>query len=164
MNDHIAATFHASHYYHLVGEPTPKAAAMIERIMSDQKSDGSWSLHMPSRDRHATFDVVFTLRHEGQGRADCEAAIQRAARWALSCRNADGGFGHYPGSTSDADANYFQVGTLVMAGFLKPVDPLPPDPHLLSWGHLMPTRSTKGAVDERHWQLEGWVGGVAFSP
>jgi prenyltransferase beta subunit len=73
----------------------------------------------------------------GQVREDCRRAIARAARWALSCRNADGGFGHFPGSTSDADAVYFHVGTLVMAGALKPVDPLPADAHLLGWGHLM---------------------------
>ena len=41
-------------------------------------------------------------------------------------------------SASDADAYYFQIGVLVMAGFLKPADPLPPDAALLSWGHLMP--------------------------
>ena len=142
LNNHIAATFHAAHYYRLVGEPTPMADRMIERVLRDQKRDGSWLLNMPSRDRHATFDAVFTLRQLGHERADCRAAIERAARWALSCRNADGGFGHFPGSTSDADANYFQVGTLVMAGFLKPTEPLPPDAHLLSWGHLMPLPGT----------------------
>lgn len=139
LNNHIAATFHAAHYYRLVGEPTPMAERVVERVLRDQKRDGSWLLNLPSRDRHATFDAVFTLRQLGHERVDCRAAIERAARWALSCRNADGGFGHFPGSMSDADANYFQVGTLVMAGFLKPVEPLPNDPHLLSWGHLMPT-------------------------
>jgi Prenyltransferase and squalene oxidase repeat len=138
LHDHIAATFHAAHYYRLVGEPTPKGLQIIARTLRDQNSDGSWLLNMPSRDRHATFDAVFTLHQLGSGRADCRAAIDKAARWALACRNADGGFGHFPGSTSDADANYFQIGTLVMAGILKPVDPLPKDPHLLSWGHLMP--------------------------
>jgi geranylgeranyl transferase type-2 subunit beta len=138
LNDHVAATFHAAHYYRLVGEPTPKAAQMVSRMLRDQKPDGSWMLNMPSRDRHATFDAVFTLHQLGQDRADCRSAIDRAARWSLSCRNADGGFGHFPGSTSDADAIYFQVGTLVMAGFLKPFEPPPKDPHLLSWGHLMP--------------------------
>jgi geranylgeranyl transferase type-2 subunit beta len=138
LNDHIAATFHASHYYRLIGQETPMSRQMVARVLRDQKPDGSWMLNMPSRDRHATFDAVFTLRHEGRGREDCRAAIERAARWALSCRNTDGGFGHFPGSTSDADAVYFHVGTLVMAGELKPSDPLPKDPHLLSWGHLMP--------------------------
>jgi geranylgeranyl transferase type-2 subunit beta len=138
LNNHIAATFHVAHYHRLVGDPTPMAERIIERVLRDQKPDGSWLLNMPSRDRHATFDAVFTLRQLGDQRADCRAAIERAARWALSCRNADGGFGHFPGSTSDADANYFQIGTLVMAGILKPAEPLPPEAHLLSWGHLMP--------------------------
>lgn len=164
MNNHIAATFHASHYYRLVGEETPRAKEMVARILRDQKANGSWLLHMPGRDRHATFDAVFTLRHEGKNTPECRAAIEKAAAWALSCRNADGGFGHFPGSTSDADANYFQVGTLVMAGVLKPVDPLPVEPHLLSWGHLMPV------VDQREhapaWSLAmpGWVAGVALNP
>ncbi len=138
LNDHIAATFHAAHYYRLIGEPTPMADEIVERVLRDQKSDGSWLLNLPSRDRHATFDAVFTLRQLGSGRSDCKIAMEKAARWALSCRNADGGFGHFPGSTSDADANYFQVGTLVMAGFLEPASPRPADAHLLSWGHLMP--------------------------
>src|SRR5262249_17358989 len=116
LHDHIAATFHASHYYRLIGEETPRAEDMVARVLRDQKPDGSWLLNMPSRDRHATFDAVFTLVHEGQGRADCRAAVGRAARWALACRNADGGFGHFPGSTSDAAAGDFQVGALVMAG------------------------------------------------
>ena len=138
LNDHIAATFHAAHYYHLIGETTPMAHQIIERVLRDQKSDGSWMLNLPSRDRHATFDAVFTLHQLGPDRADCQTAIQKATRWTLSCRNPDGGFGHFPGSPSDADANYFQAGLLVMSGFLKPTAPLPPDPHLLSWGHLMP--------------------------
>jgi len=138
LNNHIAATFHAAHYHRLIGEPTPMADKIIARVLREQKPDGSWLLNMPSRDRHATYDAVFTLHQLGAGRTECRAAVERAARWALSCRNADGGFGHFPGSTSDADANYFQAGTLVMAGFLKPVDPLPPDAHLLSWGHVMP--------------------------
>jgi hypothetical protein len=33
---------------------------------------------------------------------------------------------------------YFQVGVLVMAGVLKPVEPPPADPQLLGWGHLLP--------------------------
>ncbi len=164
LNDHIAATFHASHYYRLIGEETPKAREMVARILRDQKPDGSWLLHMPSRDRHATFDAVFTLVHEGQGRADCRVAIQRAARWALSCRNADVGFGHFPGSTSDADAVYFQVGTLVMAGYLKPADPPPKDPHLLSWGHLMLPSKPRHNAARLALALPGWVAAVAFSP
>lgn len=164
MNDHVAATFHASHYYSLVGEETPKSQEMVARILRDQKPDGSWLINMPSRDRHATFDAVFTLLHEGGDREDCRAAIQRAAKWALSCRNADGGFGHYRGSTSDADAIYFQIGTLVMAGYLKPANPLPTDPHLLSWGHLIPTADARKAQAKHSIALPGWVGSVAFNP
>jgi prenyltransferase beta subunit len=162
LNDHVAATFHASHYYALVGDPTPKSQQMVERMLRDQKADGSWMLNLPARDRHATFDAVFTLLHEGHDRADCRMAIERAARWALSCRNADGGFGHFPGSTSDADAVYFQVGTLVMAGFLKPAQPIPDDPHLLSWGHLMPVRQRPPANERIIIPQRGWVAGVAL--
>jgi geranylgeranyl transferase type-2 subunit beta len=164
LNDHIAATFHASHYYHLVGEPTPKVPAMLSRVLADQAPDGGWMLNRPSRDRHATFDAVFTLYHEGHGRKDCQDAIGRAAQWALSCRNDDGGFGHFPGSTSDADAVYFQVGALVMAGVLRPAEPLPADPHLLSWGHLMPIRSAKANREVLAAHFGGWVGATAFAP
>lgn len=163
-NDHVAATFHASHYYRLVGEETPRAKEMVARILRDQKADGSWLLNMPARDRHATFDAVFTLVQEGGDSPPCRAAIRRAGRWALSCRNPDGGFGHYPGSPSDADAVYFQVGTLVMAGMLKPADPLPRDPHLLSWGHLMPVARKRQHAPRLSFALPGWVSGVAFSP
>src|SRR2546426_1917891 len=143
LNEHIAATFHAVHYYRLIGEPTPLAAQIIERTLRDQKPDGSWLLNMPSRDRHATFDAVFALRQLGGDREDCRTAIGKGVHWALTCRNSDGGFGHFPGSTSDADANYFQAGTLVMAGHLKTVNPLPSDSHLLTWGHLMPLPDAK---------------------
>jgi prenyltransferase beta subunit len=137
LHDHIAATFHAVHYYRLLGEATPKAEAIRTRVLREQKPDGSWLLNEPSRDRHATFDAVFVLRQLGKDRPACRRAVARAAAWAQSCRNADGGFGHFPGSPSDADAVYFQVGTLVMAGVLKPAERLPRDPHLLGWGHLL---------------------------
>jgi geranylgeranyl transferase type-2 subunit beta len=139
LNDHIAATFHAVHYDRLLGVATPKPDAMLARVLREQKRDGSWLLNPPARDRHATFDACFVLKQLDEDRPDCRRALDRAAQWALSCRNADGGFGHFPGSTSDADAVYFQVGTLVLAGFLKPADPPPADPHLLGWGHLFPT-------------------------
>jgi geranylgeranyl transferase type-2 subunit beta len=138
VGDHVAATFHAVHYYRLLGEPTPKGQAILKRLLRDQKADGSWLINRPSRDRHATFDAAFCLRQLGKGRPDCRQALARAAAWALKCRNADGGFGHFPGSTSDADAVYFQAGTLVLAGFLRPARDLPQDAHLLGWGHLFP--------------------------
>ena len=138
LHEHIAATFHASHYYRLTNRDTPKADAMVKRTVREQKADGSWLKNPPARDRHATFDAVFVLRQLGGDAENVKKAIAKAADWALACRNADGGFGHFPGSTSDIDACYFQVGTLVIAGVLKPIDPLPPDPHLLGWGHLFP--------------------------
>jgi prenyltransferase beta subunit len=142
-NNHVAATFHMVHYLRLLQEQPPKADAMIQRVLRDQKPDGSWLLNPPARDRHATFDAVFILHQLGTNRPDCRKAIDKAAKWALSCRNPDGGFGHFPGSPSDADAVYFQVGVLVMSGYLKPADPLPADPHLLSWGHLMPCKVSR---------------------
>jgi prenyltransferase beta subunit len=138
VRDHIASTFHLVHYYRLIGEDVPKHDAIVKRVLRDQKQDGSWTLNPPSWDVHAGFDAVFVLKQLGKDRADCRLAIDKAARWALKCRNADGGFGHFPGRTSDIDAVYFQVGTLVMAGYLKPVDRLPKDAHLLGWGHLFP--------------------------
>ena len=140
MHNHVANTFHLAHYYSLMKEPTPLAEALIARILKDQKADGGWLINPLARDRHATFDAVFTLKHLGRQRPDCQRATARAGRWALSCRNADGGFGHYPGSPSDWDAVYFQVGTLVMAGVLPPARPLPSDARLLGWGHLLAGR------------------------
>jgi geranylgeranyl transferase type-2 subunit beta len=140
LHDHVASTFHAAHYYRLVGEDVPKGEAMLRKTLKVQKPDGSWMLNPPARDRHAGFDAAFIIRQLGGDRPECRAALDRAGKWALSCRNTDGGFSHFPGSTSDADACFFHVGTLVMAGVLKPVDPPPPDARLLGWGHLMPTR------------------------
>jgi geranylgeranyl transferase type-2 subunit beta len=138
IGEHVASTFHAVHYYRLVGEKTPKADLIVKRVLKEQHKNGSWFINPPARDRHAGFDAVFTLRQLAADRQDVHAAIDKAVKWVLTCRNDDGGFGHYPGSTSDMDAVYFHVGALVMAGYLKPVDPLPSDPHLLCWGHLMP--------------------------
>jgi geranylgeranyl transferase type-2 subunit beta len=137
IHDHVASTFHAVHYYRLIGEKTPKAEKILTRVLKDQRADGSWLINMPSRDRHATFDAAFIIRQLGKGPA-AQRALRRAAEWALSCRNEDGGFGHFPGSPSDADACYFQVGTLVLAGWLTPAKTAPKDGRLLGWGHLFP--------------------------
>ena len=140
LHEHVAATFHAAHYYRLTDRDTPKAEPMVKRTLLDQKPDGSWVRNPPSRDRHATFDAVFILKQLGGGKEGVQAAMDLAGQWALSCRNRDGGFGHLPGSPSDLDACYFQLGTLVQSGWLKPVEPLPADPQLLGWGHLMPVK------------------------
>ncbi|MCI0378865.1 MAG: hypothetical protein L0215_14760, partial [Gemmataceae bacterium] len=86
MKNHIAATFHVAHYYALMGEPTPLAEPILRRMLKDQKEDGSWLINPPARDRHASFDGVFTLVHLGKDRKDCKDAVARAANWALSCR------------------------------------------------------------------------------
>ena len=140
INDHVAATFHAAHYYRLVGEEVPRADAMLKRVLRDQKADGSWMLNAPARDRHASFDAAFIIRQLGGDKPEAKKSLEKVAKWSLTCRNADGGFGHYPGSTSDADACFFHVGTLVMSGWLKPANPLPKDAHLLGWGHLFPVK------------------------
>jgi len=140
LHEHVASTFHAVHYYRLVGDQTPKADLIVRRVLKDQNKDGSWFINPPARDRHATFDAVFTLRHLAGSSKEVVAALRKTTQWVLSCRNADGGFGHFPGSTSDMDALYFHLGALVMTGYLKPVEPLPRDPHLLGWGHLMPVK------------------------
>jgi hypothetical protein len=140
LHNHIAATFHLAHYYGLMDEKTPLADKIVARALRDQKADGSWWINPPARDRHATFDAVFTLVQLGKGTPECQKAIARAGQWSLRCRNADGGFGHYPGSPSDADAVYFHVGTLVMAGYLQPAGNLPAEAKLWGWGHLFPKR------------------------
>ncbi len=136
-NDHVAATFHASHYYRLVGEETPRSKEMVARVLRDQKPDGSWFLNMPGRDRHATFDAVFTLVHEGHEfarGAECRrprrqvgsVVPQRRRRLRPLPRR----------STSDAERYLLPSRhTRHGGGSLKPsADPLPRDPHLLSMG------------------------------
>src|ERR1035438_6108440 len=39
LGDHLAATFHMAHYFRLVGEPTPRARKMVERVLRSQKPD-----------------------------------------------------------------------------------------------------------------------------
>jgi geranylgeranyl transferase type-2 subunit beta len=137
LGDHVAATFHMAHYFRLIGQPTPKAAEMVRRVLADQKPDGGWNIKAPDWDVHACFDAVFILRQLGGESQAVRQAIQKAADWALGCRNADGGFAHYPGRHSDMDAVYFQFGTLIQAGRLPAARRDLPDAHVLSWGHAM---------------------------
>jgi prenyltransferase beta subunit len=137
LGDHVAATFHMAHYFRLVGQPTPRAARMAQRVLRDQRSDGGWNIKEPDWDVHACFDAVFILRQLG-GKSDAvRRAIQKAADWALTCRDSHGGFGHFPGWHSDMDAVYFQFGTLIQAGRLPTAKLDLPDGHTLSWGHAM---------------------------
>lgn len=137
LGGHVAAAFHMAHFFRLLGEPTPKAAAMVERCLADQQPDGGWNVKAPNWDVHACFDAIFILRQLGGDDPRCRRAIERGTRWALRCRNADGGFGHYPGWHSDMDAVYFQFGALVQAGLIRSARTDLPYAHTLSWGHAM---------------------------
>ncbi len=137
LGDHVASTFHLVHFLRLIGESTPKGAQIVERVLRDQRPNGGWQLKDPAWDVHACFDAVFILRQLGENSDKCRAAIDKAANWALSCRNADGGFGHYPGLPSDMDAVYFQFGTLIQAGRIPGTNFNLPDAETLSWGYVM---------------------------
>ncbi len=137
VGDHVAATFHLAHYFRLIGQPIPKAGQMVARVLRDQKPDGGWNIKEPDWDVHACFDAVFILRQLGGESEPVRKAMERAADWALSCRNQDGGFGHYPTWHSDMDAVYFQFGTLIQCARITPSKRDSPDAHTLSWGHAM---------------------------
>lgn len=137
LGDHVASSFHMAHYFRLAGQPTPKGDLMVRRVLRDQKPDGGWNIKEPDWDVHACFDAVFILRQLGGAREDARRAIQKGAGWALTCRNTDGGFGHFPNRHSDMDAVYFQFGTLIQAGRVPAAKQDLPDAHTLSWGHAM---------------------------
>lgn len=138
LQDHVASTFHAAHYFRLMGEATPKADAMVNRVLHDQKDDGSWHLREPDWDVHACFDALYILRQLGDpGDSRIKEAYKKATAWVLQCRKPDGGFTHFPdGTHSDMDAVYFQTGALVQSGFLRTKDNLK-DEAILGWGHAM---------------------------
>lgn len=132
----VPSTFHLVHFFRLIGEPTPKASSIVRQILQEQQPDGGWNIpNTPAA--HACFDAVFVLRQIGGGSAACHAAIHRAADWAFSCRNPDGGFGEFPGWHSDMDAVYFKFGTLIQAGRIPGSNFNLPDAETLSWGHAM---------------------------
>ena len=137
LQNHIAATYHMAHFYRLIGEETPRAKEMLARALKDQKPDGGWNIHEPDWDVHACFDAVFVVRQLGGDSAACKDSVDRAAGWALRCRNADGGFAHYPTWHSDMDAVYFNFGTLIQAGRIPGTRFDLADAHTLSWGHAM---------------------------
>ncbi len=138
LQDHVAATFHAAHYFRLTGRPTPKAGFMVERVLREQQDDGSWHLFEKAWDVHACFDALFILKQLGdQQDPRIRKAYKKAHEWILSCRQPDGGFTHFPDETqSDMDAVYFQVGGLVESGYLKVGRDLNNE-EILGWGHAM---------------------------
>jgi len=137
IQDHVAATFHTAHFFRLIGKRTPKAEAMVRRTVRDQKEDGGWNFKAPDWDVHACFDALFILRQLGDDAPDVRRAIEKGGRWALSCRNPDGGFGHYPGRHADMDAVYFNFGAAIQAGLVPGARTDSPDAHTLGWGHAM---------------------------
>jgi geranylgeranyl transferase type-2 subunit beta len=150
VGNHVAATFHMAHYFRLLGQPTPRASQMVARVLRDQKATGGWNIKEPDWDVHACFDAVFILRQLGGNSEPVLEAMEKAADWALGCRNEDGGFGHYPGRHSDMDAVYFQFGTLIQCGRVSAAKRDLPDANTLSWGHAMqPGRVYVGACAGR---------------
>jgi prenyltransferase beta subunit len=148
VGNHVAATFHMAHYFRLIGQPTPKASQMVARVLRDQKSDGGWNIKQLDWDVHACFDAVFILRQLGGDAEPVRKAIEKAADWALACRNADGGFGHYPTWHSDLDAVYFQFGTLIQCGRIPGARLDLRDAQTLSWGHAMqPGKVYSGGIE-----------------
>jgi hypothetical protein len=77
------------------------------------------------------------LRQLGVESEPVRKAIEKAADWAMTCRNVDGGFRHYPGWHSDMDAVYFQFGTLIQAGHVSGAKVDLADTHTLSCDHAM---------------------------
>lgn len=143
---HIASTFHFVRHARLTNVRVPFAGEILEKTFSLQRPNGSFNnMPDPDWDVHATFDGCFIIRQLGAllgQRARTSRAIKAAGKYALRCRNADGGFGHFPGRKSDIDAVYFHAGTLVMAGVL-PARRVPRDlAKVLGWGHLFPVPAT----------------------
>jgi len=137
IQDHVAATFHAAHFFRLIGKPTPRSSEMVDRTLHDQTKPGGWDIKDPDWDVHACFDALFILRQLGGGEPRVREAVRRAGQWAGQCQNDDGGFGHYPGKHSDMDALYFNFGSLIQAGIVPIPRPDRPDAHMLGWGHAM---------------------------
>jgi prenyltransferase beta subunit len=148
LSNHVASTFHAAHYFRLIGQPTPKANEMINRVLKDQMEDGSWHFNDPDWDVHACFDALFILRQLGDPLDPrIQKAFKNAANWILQCRKPDGGFSHYPDDTfSDVDAVYFHAGGLVEAGYV----PMPANlvnEEILGWGHAMNPEKRYSCID-----------------
>ncbi len=139
---HVASTFHFVRHALLSRQRLPQARDILKKTLSLQRRNGSFNVMPdPDWDVHATFDGCFIVRQLGARlgwKREYTRALKKAARFALSCRNRDGGFGHFPGYPSDMDACYFHAGTMVMAGELRR-EPVPDDlGRVLGWGHVFP--------------------------
>ncbi len=56
LGNHVAATFHMAHFFRLIGRPTPRGDAMVQRTLTDQKADGGFG-HFPGW--HSDMDAVY---------------------------------------------------------------------------------------------------------
>ncbi len=133
--------FHTIRFFKLCGQPIPFEEKALKTFLAAQESNGSWS----RGGVHGNFDAIVAIRIlDGQHTHD--AAIQRAADWAETCLQADGGFNHFgndappelaqhAGAPSEVDACYFHVATLVMAGRLP--NHIPPENNWIGWGHSL---------------------------
>ncbi len=148
LSNHVASTFHAAHYFRLIGESIPKATEMSARVINDQKDDGSWRLFEPDWDVHACFDALFILRQiRDSDDPMIQSAYRKANDWILKCRKPDGGFSHFPDEKiSDMDAVYFHVGGLVETGYLKVLPDLKNE-EVMGWGHAMNPKKKYSCVD-----------------
>ena len=133
MDNHIAATFHPVHYDRLTGQADPKADAIVARPARPEA--GRELADQPAGARPARH-LRRGLRPEPAGRrpARVPAGDREGCRLGLDLPQRGRRLRPLPRQPSDADAVYFQVGTLVMAGVLRTIEPPPADPHLLGWG------------------------------
>jgi len=133
-------TFHAARFFHLAGKRIPMGEKIADTFLRVQENDGSWKLGGV----HGTFDACVTLRMLFDDESKYRGAIERAAGWALTCQQEDGGFNHFGGKAiegfvdnapSEMDACYFHIATLVMSGNLSAK--LEGNNNWIGWGHTL---------------------------
>ncbi|NOY83064.1 MAG: hypothetical protein GXP31_18855 [Kiritimatiellaeota bacterium] len=125
-------TFHAMRTYKYTGRPLPEADLILEWFMRMQEKDGGWT----GGGVHGTFNAGVVIRTLSDNSEQYKKALRRAGEWILdSCWNKDGGFNHLgDGKPSEADACYFHIATLVMAGMIP--TPLTPACRWIGVGHM----------------------------
>ena len=67
LDDHVASTFHLVHYYRLMGAATPKADAIVARMLRDQKAGRQLDAQSagPRSPRHVRRDVLPGAARQG---------------------------------------------------------------------------------------------------
>ncbi|GAA1525930.1 hypothetical protein GCM10009678_04150 [Actinomadura kijaniata] len=113
-NAHVLEAF--GHYLRSTGggEPAAHYAATVAKVTSwlcsAQEDDGRWQDRWHVSPYYATFCVALAL--DGFGGAAAAPAVERAVRWILDTRNADGSWGVRGGS---AEETAYAVQTLSLA-------------------------------------------------